>query len=180
MFRRNFAAGGQIADIVGNAVHAPYVASYINRISDLQGASEVAALYDQYKINYVVWKYYLKIDPSAQAAGTAAYPRLYWFRDLDDSTVPSNLNEMRERNNVRVAVMRPDRPVTIKYKPNCIQEVWAGVGSTTYIPKWSQWLDMSVTNTPHYGHKIAIDDLTNTNYRVTIEATLYFSCKNQR
>lgn len=168
------------SSIIGNAVHNPYVASWTFGLNNVVNATDFSNLYDQYRVLYVVCKYYLKIDPSAQTAATASFPRMYWYRDLDDSAPPSSLNEIRENGKCKIAVMHPNRPVTIAYKPNTLATMYLTALANTYSPKWGQWIDMANTNVPHYGHKWAIDDLTNTNYRVDTEITVYFQCRNPR
>lgn len=175
-FKRWYAPAG-IAGAVG---FAPWVGAFTVALSNVPGASEFASLYDQYRLNFCVLKAYLKIDPSAQTAAGASYPRMFWCRDYDDATVPSNLDELRERNGTKVAVMHPNRPVVIKFKPNVLQLIYQSAVANQFKPAFKQWLDMGTNSTTHYGIKCAIDDLTNTNYRVNFEVELYFSCKNQR
>lgn len=171
----------QTSGIQGNATFAPYLGiGALNGISQVVNSSEFGNLYDQYRINFVVWKFWLKIDPSAQAAGSASFPKLYWYRDYDDTTIPGSLNEIRENQRAKVVVMNPNRPVTIAFKPNTLQLVYQSPVASTYRPTWGQWIDAANLNTPHYGYKFGIDDLTNTNYRVDIEVTVYFSCRNPR
>lgn len=166
--------------ITGAAAYNPYLSSSTAWLGQLVNFSEFTQLYDQYRINYVVYKYYLKIDPSAQTAATASYPKLYWYRDLDDSNAPASLSEMRENARTRVAVMNPNRPVVIKYRPNTLAVLYTSAVASQYKPVYKQWMDVAQTGTPHYGHKIAIDDLTNVNYKVETEITYYFQCRNPR
>lgn len=176
----HFKRGSALNTINGNAVYAPYVDSLSFNLNAVINPSDFTSLYDQYRINYVVVKFHLRIDPSAQAAGSASYPRLYYYRDLDDTTAPSNLNEMRENQRCRMKVLNPQRCVTIKIRPNVLGMLYSTVGVTQYTPKFKQWLDCSTSTTIHYGIKYAIDDLTNTNYKVDIEKWYYISCRNSR
>lgn len=179
-YRRMIANGGQI---VGNAVNAPYLGSYSSaqlQLGNVVNVSDFQNLYDQYRINYVVIKFWLKIDPGAQAAASASFPKLYWYRDYDDATVPANLNEIRENQKARVAVMHPNRPITIKFRPNSLALLFSSGVASQYKPTWRQWMDMGTVTSQHYGIKYAIDDLTNTNYKVDIEGTLYFQCRQAR
>lgn len=164
----------------GNVAYAPWTSSYQNKLSDIVNVTEFSSLFDQYKLNKVVHKVWLSVDPSAQTATTAVYPRFFWARDLDDSAIPASIDELRQYANCKTAILTPMRPITIVYKPNILDEVYSGVGSTNYVPKWGQWLDMSNTNTLHFGFKAAMDDFTNTAYKINIERYYYFSCKNVR
>lgn len=170
----------QLPTITGNAAYTPYVNTYVFSLSQLAAVGDFSNLYDQYRINYIVCKFWLKIDPGAQAAASASYPRFFWYRDLDDSAAPSNLNEMRENAKCKCVVMHPNRPVTVAFKPNILAQMFNNGVTTQYAPKFNQWIDMGNTGTYHYGFKFAIDDLTNTNYSVTVEATYYFQCKQPR
>lgn len=165
--------------ISGNAVHAPYLGVSNIQLGFVRNAAEFSALYDQYRINKVKIQFWLKVDPSAQTAATAAHPKLYWVRDLDDSNVLTQ-DEMRERAKCKIAVMRTDRPITIWIKPNLLNLVYRGPTTSSYVPTFGHFLDMTNQDVPHYGIKYNIDDLTNTNYRVDIETTYYFQCKNTR
>lgn len=169
--------------ITGNAVHAPYLgirSSNVIQLGNLVNSTDFANLYDQYRINYVVVKFWLRIDPGAQTAGTASYPKLYWYRDYDDATIPASLNEIRENAKCKIAVMNPNRPITIKFKPNTLQLLYQSAVANQFKPVFGQWLDMSTTSTGHYGIKYAIDNLTNTNYSVDIEDCFYFQCRQPR
>lgn len=168
-----------VASVQGNAVTGnPFSAWYgLNGISNVIGSAEFSALFDQYRIDYVSFKFYLRTSPDAQTAATAFNPRIAWYRDYDDSSAPSNFGEMLERMDTKVAVLRTDRPVTIKFKPNSLNEVYRGVGVTSFTPVWDQWIDMAQNDVLHYGVKVAIDNFTNTNYFVDIFTQVHFSCK---
>lgn len=176
MARDGFSYTGNVAY---NPLLVTWSANWIN-LALVVNASDFANLYDQYRINFVVFKVWLKIDPGAQTAATASYPKLYWYRDYDDNTAPGSLNEMRENVKCKVAVLNPNRPITIKFKPNTLQLLYQSTIANQFKPVFGQWLDMSSTNTPHYGIKVAIDDLTNTNYKVEVETTFYFQCRQPR
>lgn len=174
-FRRNY----QALTITGNVAYAPYQQSFDTRLSYLPNATEFSNLYDQFKITYVVHRFFLEVDPSAQTAATAIFPKLYYVRD-QDSLGLLTLDEIRERSNCRIKVLTPQRPVIVKYKPNILQEVYRGTVTTTYSPKWNTWIDMSNTDASHYGLIWALDNLTNTNLKVNVQTTVYFACKNTR
>lgn len=166
--------------IPGSITSAPLL-SYIDYgFNGITNAGDFTGLYDQYRLNLVVSKVYLEVDPSAQTAATAIWPKIYWYRDRDDASAPGNLNEIRENAASRVAVLSPYRPVTITVKPNVLSMVYSTAVGSNYSPKWGVWLDMSTTTSQHYGFKFGIDNLTNTNYGVRIERTCYFSCRHSR
>lgn len=176
----SFKRMASVATIAGNVAYTPYLAAYNVSLNQLINSSDFTALYDHYKINFVVVKFWFRNDPGAQTASSSTYPKLYWYRDQDDDTAPGSLNEIRENNRSRVAVMNPNRPVTIKYKPNTLQVIYDSAVSSNYRPVWNAWLDCAVPATKQYGFKWAIDDFSNTNYRLDIETTVYFQCKSAR
>lgn len=174
-----FARNYQSLTVTGNVAYAPYQQSFDTRLSYLPNATEFSNLYDQFMITYVVHKFFLEVDPSAQTAATAVFPKLYYVRD-QDSLGLLTLDEMRERSNCKIKILRPDRPIVVKYKPNLLQEVYRGAVSTTYSPKWNTWIDMSNTDASHFGLIFAIDTFTNTNYKLNVQTKVYFACKNSR
>lgn len=166
--------------ISGNVAYAPYLNVFRYSLNQLPNVSEYTNLFDRYMITKVVTKLYLKIDPSAQAAATASFPRLFYARDVDDSGVPASLDELRQHSTCKIKVMNPNYPVTLVSRPNLLQLAYTSGVASNYIPKWKQWIDLGDTGTPHYAWKFAIDDLTNTNYRVQIDHIFYFRCKDSR
>lgn len=174
-----FIRGYEALNLPGNAVHAPYQGALSTSLAQVTNSGELTALYDQYMITYVKYLFFLEVDPGAQAAASAIYPKLYMVRDQDDSTVLSQ-NEMRERANCQIRVMNPDKPVIVSYKPNLLTTQWYNGVTNGYTPVWRKWLDASNPNIPHYGLKFNIDNLTNTNYRVRIETRVWIACKNSR
>lgn len=170
----------QFASIIGNAAYSPYLAGYTFTLNALPGVSDFTTLYDQYRINMIVLKFYLRKDPGADTAVNAIYPRMWWAIDRDDTTIPASLNELRERGNVRTAVLSQFRPVTIKFVPNTLAVQYVSAVASTYEPKYKSWVDISSVATPFYGLKWGIDNLTITSQVVDVEATYYFQCKNTR
>lgn len=176
-FKRMVASPGTI---VGSPAFLPYLNTFSYTLAGITNPSDFSNLYDQYRINYIVAKFWLKIDPSAQTAAGASYPKAYWYRDLDDTSLPTSLNEIRENATAKCVVMNPNRPVTIAFKPNTLNTLYGTALASTYQPVWGVWHDMSQTSTIYYGFKFAIDDLQNTNYQVSTEVTYYLQCRQPR
>lgn len=166
--------------ITGNAVHAPYLAGYSFNLGQLPNVGEFTALFDQYRITYIQVKFFLKIDPGAQTAATASYPRIFYCRDYDDDVLPPSLNVLREHNRTSVRVLHPNRAVTVGFKPAIADLIYSSPTSSAYSPQWKQWIDCNNSAVPHYGLKWAIDDFTNTNYRLSTEVRYWFQCRGMR
>lgn len=176
-FKRMINNPGQF---VGNALYAPLLQANSFNFNQLTGASEFTTLFDMYKIEKIQVRFYLKIDPSAQSAAGASYPKMYWVIDHDDDTAPPTLNALREHSKCRVKVMNPNRPVTITFKPSILGMRYKTVSTTAYTPMFNQWIDCNDPTTPQYGCKWGVDDLTNTNYKIDTEVTYWFACKDAR
>lgn len=173
-FRRN---GSALTTITGNVAYAPYQQATNIQLAFTQNYTELTALFDQYKIDYVIQKFYLTVDPSAQTAANAVFPRLYWVRDKNDQTLLSQA-QMRERSDLKIAVLRPDRPVVLKCKPNLLTQQFLSGVTNAYTPVWNQWINTDAPTAPYYTWKWNIDNLTNTNYKVDVETIVYMSFKN--
>lgn len=166
--------------ISGNAAYTPYVYGQTFSMDQLVNNSEFGNLFDNYKITHAQVKFYLEIDPSAQSAAAAYYPKLLYVIDHDDANAPASLNEMREHARCQVRVMTPQKPVVINIKPSALSEMYRSPITTSYVPKWHQWIDCAHLNVPHYGLKFAIDNFTNPVYTARQEVKLWFSCKDTR
>lgn len=164
----------------GNALHLPYLSAASFSLSQIPNVGEFTALFDMYKITFVQLRFHLNIDPSAQPAATSVYPKLYYATDYDDSTAPSSLDDLRQHARMKVRVLTPNRPVIVNIRPAIASTVYQTAVSSTYSPKWRQWVDCQNSSTPHYGLKWGIDNLTNTAYNVQIEGRMWFSCKDVR
>nr|AJD07569.1 capsid protein [Sewage-associated circular DNA molecule] len=175
-FKRNYNFG----DLPGNAAYNPYLAGNSFSFSQLPNATEFGVLFDQYKITSIKLRFYLTVDPAAQTAATAVFPRMWWAQDNDDDSAPASINDLRERSDVTTEILHPDKPVEVFLKPSVLSAVYRSAVSSSYIPKWGQFIDMSAQNVPHYGLKYGIDNLTNTNYTVRVEGTMWFQCRGLR
>lgn len=164
----------------GNALNNPLIVAQAFSFQQLAGSGEFTSLFDQYMITHVQLKFFLRIDPSAQSASLANIPRLYWFTDHDDDTAPPNLNAFREHQRLKITPMSLYKPVTINVKPSILSQVYRTISTTGYAPKWHTWIDCAQIDVPHYGLKWAIDDLTNTNYRVDVETVFWFRTRAPR
>lgn len=175
-FKRRYLDG----TIVGNAAYQPYIQGKSVSLNLVPGNSDFGNLFDRYMITYAKIYYHLKVDPSAQSASTATWPKLYYVRDYDDAGSAFTIDDLRQHGRCAYRVMNPNKPVVFGFKPATLSETYRSAISTAYAPKWRTWIDMNSNDVPHYGWKIAIDDLTNTNFKVDVEVVLWFKCKDTR
>lgn len=162
--------------------------SYTFKLDDLSGVSEFGNLFDMFKITGVALKFYLNLDPAAQAEGSSSpfgggyVPRLHYVVDHDDANVPASLNSLREATRHKVVNLSPYKPVRVFLKPSVLSVNIATPAPSdfTYSPKWNQWLDIARNDTRHYGLKWAVDNAFNNQYIVNVEATYYVAMKDAR
>lgn len=159
-------------------------------LSQVRNSSELTALYDQYMIVGVKVIFHLVTNPDAsfrtnQSANNNAsnfYPKLFYCRDYDNSTVEST-NDLRERNNTKCKVLRPNSMVSVYVRPAIRNQVYLDGVTTATSPVWKQWIDCSTTQVPHYGLKYSIDFLgltTANDFNITVEQIYYLKFKNAR
>lgn len=168
----------QLNTISGNILNAPLTGGYAFRLSSVSQVNELTSLFDQFQMSYVKVYFHLKIDPSAQVNAQASFPRLFYCRDYDDSSSSFSLDDIRARSKTQIRVMNPNKPVVIGLRPAVLGQAYRGPTTTSYMPLWKQWIDCDQADTPHYGLKWAIDDLTNTNYQVNVEVKYWLKCRN--
>lgn len=168
------------ADISGNSVFTPFLKGYLFQLNALPGITDFTTLFDRYMVTHWQLRFYLTVEPGAQAAASAIYPRMWYVKDYDDASDPSSLDLLRQNGKCKTVSLNPSRPVVINIKPAVLTETFKVAGFPSYSPKWKTWIDMDNVDVPHYGLKIGIDDLSNTNYRVRVEGKAWFACKDTR
>lgn len=139
-------------------------------LQNVKSYSEFSSLYDTFMITGVQMKIYLISNPSSALVtnnngGTPLsalfnptnwYPKLWYINDTDDSVAVS-LSSMRERQGVKVKVLKPDKPVTLFIRPSVAVQTYRTLTTTGFAPK-RMYLDMATGyNVPHYGFKYAFD-----------------------
>lgn len=159
-------------------------------LSQVRSPAELTTLYDQYKITgvKVMFKLVTNSDSNLGLNSTTAsaaanfYPTLMWCRDYDNNTVEMP-NDLRERNNTQMAVLKPNSMISVFVRPALRNQVYLDGVTTATSPVWDQWLDCSASNVPHYGLKYAIEmnGLTTVqDFYMRIEYVYYLKFKNAR
>lgn len=166
--------------ITGNAAWTPFTSGNTVKLTDIPGYTEIVNLFDVYRITYCKIAFYLDQDPGAQAPSAAYYPKIHFCTDVDDASAPLSLQEFRERANSRIRVLTPHRPVVFGWRPNTLQLIYRSLTTSSYVPKWGEWIDTDTADVPYYGYKWAVDNFTNTNYTLRAEMTVWFQAKNQK
>lgn len=176
----HFTRWGATSAINGNAAYLPYSTGFAYNLNQLAGVADFTGLFDRYQITYVKHYFTLSVDVSAQSATTAVYPQLFYVRDYDDNSPLITMDEMRQHGKCRRVTLMPGKTVSIGLRPAILAMMYATAITTSYCPKWNQWVDMATPQVPYYGLKVMIDNLTNTNFSVKHEMKFWIKCKDTR
>lgn len=150
--------------------------------NQIAGESEFAALYDQYKILKVYYRFRFDTGP-VPAAGfePAKYPWFKIYNDYDDNSTPtdSQIREVTRAKEKRFTPTRLTHGWTVR--PRVAGEVYRSVTSTAYAVRKAPWLDMGIRDVPHYGTKIVIYVPQGAEpSQITVEWRIKFLCRGVR
>lgn len=173
-----------------SATASSYDQTIVFSLDQVRGSSELTALYDQYMITGVKVMFQLVTNPdsgtitnnSATANAINFYPKLLYVRDYDNNTIETP-NELRERNNTKMRVLEPNKIVSVYLRPAVRNNIYLDGVTPASSPLWSQWIDCSTTQVPHYGLKYCVDNLGHNaaqSYRLRVEYVYYMKFKNVR
>lgn len=170
---------------VGNSVTNTYAWQFT--LGDLTQASNLGALYDQYRLNRITLRIIERQNVESMVEGrlnnNVGLPYAYWLIDRDDATAPTSMEVTREYAKSRFFAFTPEhRVLRISFKPNTLTQKYDTGISTGYSIKYNEWMDMAQTDTKYYGVKLAIwqPDAGAGNYLFDVEATYYFQCRDLR
>lgn len=145
------------------------------QLNALTNYAEFTALFDQYQIMGVQYRWRVQRDPSVNSSTASAtqgiYPRLFWVHDHDDSSTPANQNVLFQYPRMREISFTDNKDTTKWYylKPAVATQIYGPV-NVGYSAKWRAWLDSNYPGTPHYGIKYAYNSLNS-------GMQLYMDCK---
>lgn len=135
------------------------------KLTDYSAASDEAAHYDQYRVNWAKWTfkpsgalntpYQDEAVLAAPSVGKLGPPMIAAYVDHDDdSTVPSSINACITRGG-KMATW-PNK-LTMKWKPRPLTMLYESVATTAYgLRSRPTWVDCSDSACPHYGIKTYI------------------------
>jgi len=166
------AASGSVV-VIGTPYQTPAFAgsSYYNipfsidtQLLDTLGYTELTAIADKYKINWVKVRIFCTSN-TASAGGTSQLPSILWSTDEDDAVVPasstSGLQSIREKMTSHVRQFKQNGgPLTMFYKPMVAVGVGnAAAGTANAIVKSAPFLNCANADIPHYGMKGYLQDV---------------------
>lgn len=164
--------------LTGNDTVYSGTSATVFQLANVNGYSEFISLFDNYRITRVQYRWVCTRDPTqATAAGNKGiYPRINWTHDFNDQ-IPISKDLIYQRANMKEVYFTSDRQKSRWYtlKPSILAVMYESSTSSSYSPKWLQWIDTSDT-APHYGIKYAWDNLF-AGVNVNLEAKIFLECK---
>lgn len=161
------------------------------KLSDLGNYTEFTALFDQFKISGIKYRWVVNRNPDyggvvvSNVYNTVVqgqYPRIMWVHDYDGSAAaPANFNELQQYPKMKEVYLTPDRPYTkwFYFKPARLAVDYESATLSAYRPIWNGFIDASSVDTPHYGIR-CFGDAVNTNIQLRLECWYYLVMKNVR
>lgn len=149
-------------------------------LADVPGLTDFTALFDQYKLTGVAYRWVVNKDPMVPTTNKF-YPRLFWVHDYDDANTPGSRDELYQYPKGKEFWFTDNKQSTRWYylKPAKANVGYEGTTNSWYSPDWKSWIDMASTGVPHYGLKYG----TETQYagiNIQLQCKYYVLCKNSR
>lgn len=151
---------------------------YSFTLSQLPNATEFTNLFDLYRINKILVRF-VPNHNSSETAGTGS-PQISNFHsvlDYNDASPATTLDQLYEYQNWKMS-----RGTSIHqrlWRPTTFDMVAVSGGSSSANPQWRQWLSTSVTNIPHFGLKVGIEQsAVNADTTWVPYVSVYLSCKS--
>lgn len=163
---------------------------YSFKLSEIPNHTEFTALFDQYKIAGIKYRWVINRNPDF--GGTVVtnvynttvqgqYPRIMWVHDFDSDNAPANFAELQQYPKMKEVYLTPDKPYTKWFflKPARLDVGFENAANSSYHPQWRGFVDMASDTTPYYGIRGYYDGLNN-NVQLRLECWYMFVCKNVR
>lgn len=164
---------------------------YAFKLADIPNHTEFTQLFDQYSIRYI--KLYIvhrgtnlsMIEASNTGVGM---PIMLITRDYDDNSAPASMDSLREYAKSKFFAFTPERRMfRMGITPAMQRSNYDSAVSTSYSPKFKQYIDCNSPNTPHYAVKLGVQSPSplsggtlGYNVYLDIYATYYISFKTVR
>lgn len=155
-------------------------------LSKMRQADEYAAIFEFYRIDKIVATFRYK--NSSRQSSTTSYnsvnevnPLLYFKVDHNDIT-SQTVDELKDSLKTKTHMFTNSKPeFSIQLRPAIQDELYKSSLTTTYTPKWGQWLPCSEPSVPHYGlkaHCCAFKDANWDPGNLEVSFKYYVSFKN--
>jgi len=122
-------------------------------LSLLDQASTFTALFDQYRIVRVDYRFRSMFRNENFTASSDLAPLLYVISDYDDNTNPASLAALRQYQSIQI---HEYESFNYSIVPHCADALYSGSVFTSFGNITSPWIDVVSTGVVHYGIKIGI------------------------
>lgn len=172
---------GTTAASTGPGYNVPFAMQFA--LSQVQNATEISAVFDQYRVNWV--KVFITYQHNVStASGSSTMPTLFWVPDYDDS-VAIGPGALREHAGLDIREFTADnRTHVLKLEPRFHGGIYdASAGAGTWGAVERGWIDVAAQNTAHYGVKGYIANVElpatgvgpyTTSFRIDVQINLSF------
>lgn len=129
------------------------------QILNLPNYTELTALYDQYRIDWIEMEFFYSINSSSGT--TSPLPIIYLAKDYDDpgSATVTALQQYESCQTWQLGDQRGTGKKVIRVRPNVDINVYNTPASNGYARSGPIFIDTQSPNVPHYGVKIAMDPI---------------------
>lgn len=151
------------------------------RLSHVAGSGEIRALFDNYCIRKITYRWCLGRNPdyTTTAGKPGVFPRLTWVHDFNDAN-PIDRATMLQHPRMREFWFNESNQKTRWYtlKPASLVTMYETGLTTAYKPAWGQFVDTNDLDMTHYGIKYAYNELYEGNgMNIYLEAKITIDCK---
>lgn len=117
-------------------------------LSGLPNITPVAALFDEYRVNYMEFTFRPRITEWTSTTVSITAPRIYTAIDKDGSAGAT----VAQIQQYQTCQTHDSNDVfTIRFKPGVLMPAWTGAVSAPAIKRVSPWVDIAQTGIQHYG-----------------------------
>lgn len=168
----------QLADVIADTTEVDFAYSFT--LSQLQNASQLGNLFDEYRINKIVIEFKSQNLTSVNSA-SAALPMLYVAFDGTDASTLTIANLMGYSTLRRASVVEG---VNLCFTPSVLSSLYDGSALQTQGVRTRAWINSSSTGRTivHYGIKGAVEAYTQAASNTmswSVHATFYVTFRNQ-
>lgn len=147
------------------------------------------ALFEYYKIDKIVVNFrykcsgqYANTTPGVGVAFNEINPIITFKVDHDDIALDPVVKLMESMKTKEKQLTNSQPNFAIQLKPAIQTEAYKNALTSTYVPKWGQWLTTQDPTVPHYGLKMQVQCPAasgNAEYgQIMVQYKMYFSVKN--
>lgn len=145
-------------------------------LGQVPNVSEFTNLFDCYRINGVKVKLMPRAN-SSEIGTNQGMIKLFSAIDYDDATVPTAITELMQYENLKTTASNRDH--SRYFKPKIAKTVFQTALASGYS-QGTGWLDCDNTSVPHYGLKLALQQLPAGAQSFDCQITYYLAFKQVR